>query len=576
MHEPGARGTERFIFLSITHGSTVQLQENTGNVMQSNNGAPDTKKPRIGMDVLALVLITAGISSFEIPFVLTGTSVYFLLFHVLAESFSIAILTGVFIIGWNTRNLASNSFFLVLGTSSLFVAVIDLFHMLAYKGMGLFAFYVPETNLPTQLWLAARYFQAITILIALLLARVKINPAKLLFVLAASCASLLAVIFIGLFPMAHDGSFLTLFKISSEYVIIGLLCAAMVVLKMRKPCFDRVTYYLTIALLVLLCASEATFTLYTDVFGFFNMLGHVIKIVAAAVIYKAIIEVTLQRPMDSLFKAIKDNERVLEHTNTTLSTVNARLEREIEERTRAQRTLNEFLSMVTHELRSPLTVLWQSVQNLVRYKEKMSHEQHERIMDGIARNIVAMDELVADISTISHMDEKRFALVMDHFNLRNAIGDVLKALDVVIKHKHADVIVDMEEGMMMVADQKRVKQVIKILLDNALNYSADGVRIIIKAWMVHEDNVLPESSDAIRLQVSDTGMGVDESFLPRIFERFARSERTKGIPGTGLGLCIAKEIATMHGGTISMCTRVGAGTEVTVTLPKHPKTKRAN
>ena len=82
----------------------------------------------------------------------------FLLFHSIAELFSIIISGGIFLIGWNTRKYITNSFFLVLGVSFIFIGIIDLLHTLAYTGMGVFP--SPSTNLTAQLWISARYVEA--------------------------------------------------------------------------------------------------------------------------------------------------------------------------------------------------------------------------------------------------------------------------------------------------------------------------------------------------------------------------------------------------------------------------------
>nr|MDO8119464.1 MASE3 domain-containing protein [Candidatus Sigynarchaeota archaeon] len=438
----------------MTDDSRAQQSATIKDTQKTGHDIKGGLKRNIPKDIVVLAVITIIISILEILYALTGANEFFLLFHTVSELFSIIILAGVFIIGWNTRNLASNSFFLVLGTSSLFVATIDLFHTLTYKGMNIFTGFIPETNLPTQLWIAARYFQAITILLAFLLVRVKINPVKLFLALTTCCTFLLALIFSGTFPMAHDGTALTPFKVTSEYVIICIFAGTLLAVARHKHAFNRTTYDLTMVLLVILCISETMFTLYTDVFGFYNALGHVFKIIASAVMYKAVIEVSLQRPLDSLFKVITEKER-------TLKAANATLEREVAERTRTQHMLSEFLSMVTHELRSPLTVLSQAIHNLFQYGEKMNQEQKKNLIDGVNRNVSAMGDLIEDLSTISRIDEKKFVLKLELFNFEDAISHVLKALDAVIKKQDGEIIVNVEKEVMATADKKRIEQVIR-------------------------------------------------------------------------------------------------------------------
>ena len=88
----------------------------------------------------------------------------YLLFHTLAEGFSIAVATAIFTLAWNTWAMTDHGYLKVLGVASLFIGILDLVHTLAYQGMGVFPGY--DANLPTQLWIAARYMQALTLLVA--------------------------------------------------------------------------------------------------------------------------------------------------------------------------------------------------------------------------------------------------------------------------------------------------------------------------------------------------------------------------------------------------------------------------
>jgi hypothetical protein len=93
------------------------------------------------------------------------TSLYnYLLFHSLAEVFAIVVACGVFMVAWNSRRFLDNNYLLFIGIAYLFVAGLDLLHTLAYKGMGVFPDY--DANLPTQLWIASRYIQSFSLLIA--------------------------------------------------------------------------------------------------------------------------------------------------------------------------------------------------------------------------------------------------------------------------------------------------------------------------------------------------------------------------------------------------------------------------
>jgi len=121
--------------------------------------------------VLSWVLILVG---------LYLTSLYsYLLFHSTAEIFSIVVACGVFMVAWNSRRFLDNNYLLFIGIAYLFVALIDLIHTLAYTGMGVFPGYA--TNLPTQLWISARYVESLSLLIAPLLLKRKLRT-NLVFV----------------------------------------------------------------------------------------------------------------------------------------------------------------------------------------------------------------------------------------------------------------------------------------------------------------------------------------------------------------------------------------------------------
>lgn len=133
----------------------------------------------------------------------------YLLFHVIVEVFSIIVACGVFMIAWNSRRFHQNGFFLCLGVASLFVAGVDLLHTLAYKNMGVF----PENgaNLPTQLWIVARYLEAAAFLLAPVFLSRRASPSLLLGSYLGVTTVLLAAVFGGLFPDCfREGTGLTL------------------------------------------------------------------------------------------------------------------------------------------------------------------------------------------------------------------------------------------------------------------------------------------------------------------------------------------------------------------------------
>jgi PAS domain S-box-containing protein len=250
---------------------------------------------------------------------LYGASLYsYLLFHSIVEVFSIVIACSIFVLAWNSRRIIDNPYLVIIGIAYLFVGGIDFLHTLAYKGMGVFPAY--GTNLPTQLWIAGRYLQGISFLIAPLLMKRTVNyPAVLGVYFFVSAFLVLSIFTGGIFPDCYlEGVGLTSFKILSEYVISSFFVVAIVLLLRRRKDFDPRVLRLLCLSLVLTVFSELAFTLYVDVYGFFNYLGHSFKVAAFYFSYKALIETGLVTPYNLLFRNLKQSEEALRRAHDEL------------------------------------------------------------------------------------------------------------------------------------------------------------------------------------------------------------------------------------------------------------------
>jgi diguanylate cyclase (GGDEF)-like protein len=259
------------------------------------------------------------ILSKSVPFVFYGlvlfglylTSRYsYLLFHSLAEMFSIVIGCTIFILAWNSRQRLDNNYLLSLGIAYLFVSVLDLMHTLAYKGMGVFPGY--DANLPTQLWIAARYTQSLSLLIAPIFLRRKMSGTLVFILYTAATTAVLTAIFANVFPTSYvEGVGLTAFKIISEYIISLILIAAIALLLYHRTSFDRKVVRWLVVSLTLTVISELAFTFYVSVYGLSNLVGHFLKLIAFYFVYIAIVEMGLERPHRLLFRNLKQNEAAL-------------------------------------------------------------------------------------------------------------------------------------------------------------------------------------------------------------------------------------------------------------------------
>lgn len=259
----------------------------------------------------------------------------YLLFHSLIEIVTIAISFALFILTWNTRRFLVNGCFNLIGIGYAFIALIDLLHTFAYKGMNVFPGY--GANLPTQLWIAARYLQAVTLLAALLFVGRKVNSYAILGMYAIAVSALVAVVYSGNFPDCYiEEKGLTSFKIGSEYVISALFLASLYFFCRKRKCFNDRVFFLIVSSIACTVLAEISFTAYVSVYGFANLVGHFFKLAAFYLVYQAILVTGFQEPFDLIFRDLKQTEGALRKAHDTL-------EEKIGERTAELQNANELL-----------------------------------------------------------------------------------------------------------------------------------------------------------------------------------------------------------------------------------------
>ncbi len=267
-----------------------------------------------GLSVLAGTALLAGI-------IVTSFFSY-LLFHSLAELFSIVIACGIFVIAWNARSFLDNNYLLFIGIAYLFTSGIELTHTLAYKGMGVFP--KIDANPATQLWIAARTMQSISLLLAPLFIGRRLRYQAVFAVYAVVAALLIYGIFAThLFPDCYrEGSGLTRFKKFSEYAISCILILSGFLLFRKKDVFEVRVLRLIVLSITAAVLAELSFAFYADVYDLFNLLGHVFHIISFALMYAAIIRTGLQNPDELIFRNLKESRKALNEQYSILHGVN--------------------------------------------------------------------------------------------------------------------------------------------------------------------------------------------------------------------------------------------------------------
>ncbi len=265
-------------------------EANTGETLKSGQYLPAFLSRNIGKLFLVILLVALYVIS----------RYNYLLFHSLVELVSIVIAVNIFSLAWNIRRYLDNSFLLYIGTAYLAVAGLDLMHVIAYKGMGVLA--DPTANTATQLWIAARYLQSLSLLAAPYFLYRCVKTSRLLAffgtIFALLCAS---IMFWDLFPDCYiNGRGLTAFKIYSEYVISLVLLGSILSFIHNRQAFEAEKFKWFIMAIVLTIASELAFTFYVSVYGFSNLVGHFCKLISVLYIYRAIVVSGLSKPYKEL------------------------------------------------------------------------------------------------------------------------------------------------------------------------------------------------------------------------------------------------------------------------------------
>ncbi len=291
------------------------------------------------------------------------------MFHVIVELFSVAIAFCVFIIAWNSRELIGNNYLIFVGIAYLFMGCLDLAHTLVYKGMNIFNGF--DANVPTQLWVASRYLQSVSLLIALFFSRKRINAA-LVFVgyLAITILIFLSIFSFSVFPDCFiEGKGLTQFKIYSEYLIFLLFIGIAIMLRRYKKKFDGKVLHCIVWSILFAASSEVFFTFYIDVYGLSNLIGHLLKAVSFYCMYRAMIKTALEEPYSVLLRDLKISEEALRKHEEELEKI-------VDERTDELRKTNEKIIALNRRLAE--------AENMER--QRIARELH----DLVGQNLTAL------------------------------------------------------------------------------------------------------------------------------------------------------------------------------------------
>lgn len=223
----------------------------------------------------------------------------------------------------------------------------------------------------------------------------------------------------------------------------------------------------------------------------------------------------------------------------------------------------EFLSNISHEFKTPLFAIQgylEAVQDGLMYEDP---ERAEAFLQKASNNIDRLSYLIKDLDEIAKLESGEIKINYQRFDLSMLLREVIESLELkaeknditlVFKHKY-------NHPVFVNADKEKIRQVLVNLINNSLKYGKERGHTYIKTYELH---------DQVLVEVTDDGIGIEEKYLPRLFERFFRADksRSRQIGGSGLGLAIVKHILEAHQQTISVRSTEGVGSTFGFTLAK--------
>jgi two-component system cell cycle sensor histidine kinase PleC len=266
---------------------------------------------------------------------------------------------------------------------------------------------------------------------------------------------------------------------------------------------------------------------------------------------------------------LKRSQTALEQQAIELADLAQKYSEEKNRAEEANQTKSKFLANMSHELRTPLNAI-------IGFSEIMESgmfgtlgsEKYQEYCHDILTSGHYLLEVINDILDMSKIEAGRMKLDMEQLDLSKTLAESLRVVSGRAEDKNLVLDADIESSIPVAADRRAIKQIIVNLLSNAVKFTPDGGKVIVRSRLL---------SDSIVLMIADTGIGIAPQSLLRLGRPFEQveSQLTKTYHGSGLGLAIARSLTNLHGGSMRLRSKLGAGTVVCVSLPRDPRKAQA-
>ena len=292
-----------------------------------------------------------------------------------------------------------------------------------------------------------------------------------------------------------------------------------------------------------------------------------------------IVDITHRKEIE---KSMVEQQQQLEKVSTDIRKLNAELEAKVEERTvilkealqrleESQAELSEaldkeresseiksrFVSMASHEFRTPLSAVLSSASLLSKYTSGEDQDKRDRHINRIKDSVKHLNDLLEDFLSLGKLDEGKVGATFSTFNLPEIIHETIDDMKGILK-KGQHINYDHEGEELIVSDKKMLKNIMFNLISNAVKFSDENVPIEIKSKIQHDQAVV---------SIRDMGIGIAEEDQQHLFSSFFRGANASNIQGTGLGLHIVKRYLELMGGSVNLKSKLNEGTSITFRLP---------
>ncbi len=278
------------------------------------------------------------------------------------------------------------------------------------------------------------------------------------------------------------------------------------------------------------------------------------------------VEITVQSPDENKPEILQARAARIEDEKKELLGI-ATILRDITREKEIDRMKTELVSLVAHELRSPLTCISGFSELLL--DSSITHEQLEEYASIILKESNRLSDLINKFLDISKIEAGKSQIRKSPADMKILIEKVLDFNAQLSENKHIRVHFESPPNVSIISiDRDMMEQVILNLLSNAVKYSPENTDVTIRLFDLDE---------IMLIEVEDTGYGISEKSLPNIFDKFFRitdNDNIKDISGSGLGLSLAREIVEIHGGKIKVSSALGKGSIFTITIPKIEQTSQ--